>query len=195
MKKSPVDRFSSTLALVAPTMVLLASQADAAAYIKFDGIDGESTSVDHKDWIIIESMSWGASAPAPDAAGGAGKVSFKEFTISHRIGKASPKLFLACATGQHIPKVTLSVTRMVQEKEVEYYRIVLTDVLITSMGSAIPEATAGTPAADVRPQESVSFKVFPKVEISYTPVDDVTGERGEVISSGVLETDATNPAG
>jgi hypothetical protein len=63
------------------------------------------------------------------------------------------------------------------------------------MGSDIPQAAAGTPSGDVRPVESVSFKVFPKVEIAYTPIDDVTGERGEVISSGELETDATNVAG
>lgn len=189
MKNNPINRFSSTLALIAPTMALMATHADAAAYIKFDGVDGESTSVDHKDWIIIESMSWGASG-----GGGAGKVSFKDFTITHRIDKASPKLFLACATGQHIPKVTLSVTRMVNEKEVEYYRIILTDVLITSMGSDIPKPTSGVPATNVRPVESVSFKVFPKVEIQYMPIDDATGEKGEPISSGELETDATSPA-
>jgi type VI secretion system secreted protein Hcp len=193
MKNNPINRFSSTLALIAPTMALMATHADAAAYIKFDGVDGESTSVDHKDWIIIESMSWGADA-VRSSGGGAGKVSFKDFTITHRIDKASPKLFLACATGQHIPKVTLSVTRMVNEKEVEYYRIILTDVLITSMGSDIPKPTSGVPATNVRPVESVSFKVFPKVEIQYMPIDDATGEKGEPISSGELETDATSPA-
>lgn len=193
MKNNPINRFSSTLALIAPTMALMATHADAALYIKFDGIDGESTSVDHKDWIIVESMSWGADA-VRSAGGGAGKVSFKDFTITHRIDKASPKLFLACATGQHIPKVTLSVTRMVQDKEVEYYRIILTDVLITSMGSESPKPTAGVPSTDARPSESVSFKVFPKVEIQYMPIDDVTGQKGEPVSSGELETDATSPA-
>lgn len=191
MNKSPINRFSSTLALIAPTMALLATHADAAIYIKFDGVDGESTSVDHKEWIIIDSMSWGANAPAPTAGGGAGKVSFKEFTVTKRIDKASPQLFLACATGRHIPKATLSVCRTVNGKEVEYYQIILTDVLITSIGSESPQAPAGTPSGDARPLESVGFKWFPKVEIRYTPVDDVTGDKGEVISSGELETDAT----
>jgi type VI secretion system secreted protein Hcp len=195
MNNSPINRFSSTLALIAPTMALLATHADAAIYIKFDGVDGESTSVDHKEWIIVESMSWGANAPAAGSGGGAGKVSFKEFTVTKRIDKASPQLFLKCATGRHIPKVTLSVTRMVKEVEVEYYQIILTDVLITSIGSESPQAPAGTPSGDARPLESVGFKWFPKVEIRYTPVNDVTGDKGEVISSGELETDATTTAG
>ena len=41
MKKTCIQRFSSTLALVAPSVVMVASQADGDAYIKFDGVDGE----------------------------------------------------------------------------------------------------------------------------------------------------------
>jgi hypothetical protein len=62
------------------------------------------------------------------------------------------------------------------------------------MGSDIPKPTSGVPAANERPVESVSFKVFPKVEIQYMPIDDATGEKGEPVSSGELETDATSPA-
>ncbi len=189
--KNQLNRFSSTLALVAPAMALFASNAGAAdnMHIKFDGIDGEAVSVDHKEWVIVESMSWGI-APSPDPSGGgagAGKVSVHDISIIKRIDKASPKLFLACATGQHIATVTLSVTRNVLGVEREYYQIILSDVLITSISSATPTVAAGAVGGD-RPLESVSFKVFPKIEINYTPIDDATGVAGSVVTSGVIET-------
>jgi type VI secretion system secreted protein Hcp len=187
--KNPLNCFSSTLALVAPTMALLASHADAAAYIKFDGIDGESSSVDHKEWIIVDSMAWGVIAPTANPTGGTGKVQVQDFTITHRIDKASPKLFLACATGQRIATVTLSMTRTVAGKEAEYYKITLKDVLISGISSATAPTAAGTPDTSGRPLESISFKVFPKVEIHYTPIDDVTGVAGPVVTSGELETE------
>lgn len=35
----------------------LESVAGGAAYLKFDGIKGESTKTDHKDWIDVQSFS------------------------------------------------------------------------------------------------------------------------------------------
>jgi type VI secretion system secreted protein Hcp len=183
--KNPLTRFSSTLALVAPTMALLAPNADAAAYIKFDGVDGESTAVDHKDWIVVDSMTWGVAAVSPAPTGAPPKVAVRDFTITHRIDKASPKLFLACATGQTIPTVTLSVTRTVAGTEVGFYQIILTDVLVSSVTSASAPDSAGT-SGDERPQESLSLN-YTKIEIKYTPIDDVTGAPGPVETSGVIE--------
>jgi type VI secretion system secreted protein Hcp len=183
--KNPLTRFSSTLALVAPTMALFASHADAAAYIKFDGVDGESVSVDHKDWIIIESMSWGVIGPVTGTGGGSGKVSLQDFSITHRIDKASPKLFLMCATGQTIPTVTLSVTRMVGGAEVGYYKVVLKDVLISSISGANTPGAGGTATSGDRPQESLSLN-FTKIEFKYTPIDDVTGAQGPTETSGEI---------
>lgn len=185
--KSPLNRFSSTLALVAPTVALLASNADAAIYIKFDGIDGEVvSSKGHEKWIELQSFSWGVSqSQGVPGGGGTGKVSIQDFTIMHRIDKASPLLFLKCAEGKPVPTVTLSVTRTIEGREVDYYKITLNDVMISSIRCDRPTGAAG----DDRPMESVSFKVFPKVEIRYTPIDDATGEKGEDVTSGVIETE------
>ena len=186
MKKS-LSRFSSTLGLVAPAAALFVSHADAAAFIKFDGIDGESQDKDHKGWSDLLSYSWGVSQSSQVAGGGSGKVSVQDFSIVHRIDKSSPMLFLATAAGRVIPTVTLSVTRNVGGQEVEYYKIILKDVLISSVSSTSLPATA---TEGDRVIETVSFKVFPKVEIRYTPIDDVTGEpTGEVVSSGEIETE------
>ncbi|MCF7673808.1 MAG: type VI secretion system tube protein Hcp [Akkermansiaceae bacterium] len=192
MKKS-LSRFSSTLALVAPAAALFVSHADAAAYIKFDGIDGESQDKDHKGWSDLQSYSWAVSQSSQVAGGGAGKVSVKDFSIVHRIDKSSPMLFLATAEGRVIPTVTLSMTRNVGGREVEYYKITMKDVLISSISSSSLPATA---TEGDRVVETVSFRVFPKVEIEYTPIDEATGlPTGEVVTSGEIETDppvATN---
>ncbi len=182
--KISLSRFSNTLALAAPAVALLAPTVDAAAYIKFDGVDGESVSKGHEKWIELLSYSWGVSQLGQGGTG-AGKVSVKDFTIVKRIDKASPLLFLGTAEGKVVPKVTLSLTRNAGGREVEYYSIILNDVLI----SGISSAGAATAGADERPMESVSFKVFPKVEIRYTPIDEATGEvSGPAVSSGVIET-------
>lgn len=190
MNKKPIRRYSSTLALVAPTAALFASSAaDAAAYIKFDGVDGEAVSVDHKDWIVVESMDWAIGAPTSSAAGGgSGKATFKEFRLTKGVDKSSPLLFLACATGQTNPTVTLSITRMVNGEERVFYTITLSDVIISSIGNQTTPSSAD--GGNVRPLETVSFKVYPKVEIQYTPIDDATGIASEPISSKVIELEA-----
>ncbi|MDP1804754.1 MAG: type VI secretion system tube protein Hcp, partial [Acidimicrobiales bacterium] len=76
-------------------------------FLKLDGINGESRDSKHKGEIEIESFSWGASnsgsaAHAGGAGGGAGKGSMQDVSFVTRGSKASPQLFLAGASGQHL---------------------------------------------------------------------------------------------
>jgi len=74
-------------------------------FLKLDGIQGESTDSKHKNEIDIESWSWSQNNDGSHAyggGGGAGKVNMHDFSFSMKHNKASPKLFLACATGDHI---------------------------------------------------------------------------------------------
>ena len=189
MKKS-LSRFSSTLALIAPTAALLASNADAALFIKFDGIDGEASAAKgHEKWIELQSWSWGATQTgSASTGGGAGKVSMQDFHFVHYIDKSSPLLFLRCATGQVSPTtVTLSFTRTLPSgAEVEYYTITLTNVMISSVKCDKPVTVAGQSSGDDRPMESISL-YFLKIEMKYQPYDDVSGAPGTPVSSGVVE--------
>ena len=83
-------------------------------FLKIEGIPGESYDQGHKDEIQIMSFSWGETQSGTIAAGGgggAGKVQMQDFHFVMNVCKASPKLFLACATGDHIPKATLTAAR------------------------------------------------------------------------------------
>ena len=77
------------------------------AFIKIEGIPGESTDDAHADWIEVLSYSCGVSQPASGSASSGGGASaeradFQDFSIVKALDKASPKLALACADGTHI---------------------------------------------------------------------------------------------
>jgi type VI secretion system secreted protein Hcp len=152
--------------------------ADAAAvdyFLKIDGIEGESTSDKHKGEIDVLSFSWGASqtASSTGAGGGAGKVQFQDIHFTSNLSKASPKLMLACATGEHIKEVILT-GELSGKRGQKFLEIKLTDVLISSYQS-------GGSSGDV-PTDSFSLN-FAKIEFKYFPVNK-DGSLGEPVSSG-----------
>jgi len=84
-------------------------------FLKLDGVEGESKDSKHQNEIEIGSFSFGATQSGSFSAmggGGSGKVSMQDFHLTIPTQKASPKLLLACATGNHIPKGFLPVGRL-----------------------------------------------------------------------------------
>lgn len=74
-------------------------------FLKIEGITGESRDARHKSEIELLSFGWGEQESGhATGGGGAGKVSFQDFQFTSRVNKASPHLFLACASGRHFPK-------------------------------------------------------------------------------------------
>jgi type VI secretion system secreted protein Hcp len=143
-------------------------------FLKIDGIPGESHDAKHKDEIDVVSYGWGLThAPTAPAGGGSGgRAKFQDFHFTMNLNRASPSLFLACANGRHIKTATLSV-RKSGGTQVEYLKIKLTDVLVSSF----EEAGSGEATAD-----SVGLN-FAKVEVDYTP-QLPTGAPGAVVEAG-----------
>lgn len=137
--------------------------ATSTIHLKIDGIKGESTDTKHKDEIDVESWSWGASNSGSIASGGggagAGKVSFTDLSFAHRVDKASPSLWKACATGAHIKEATLASAKKGKSAQ-DFLIIRMSDVLVTSVSMS---ETSGTP-----PMELVSMQ-FAKLELEYKP--------------------------
>jgi type VI secretion system secreted protein Hcp len=128
-------------------------------FLKLKGIAGESLDAKHKDEIELVSFSWGVAAQAgAGPGGGTGKVQLTDVEVVKRVSKASPQLFLACASGQHIPEATLTV-RKAGKDQMEYLKYKFTDVLV----SGYHESGAGDQEA---PLDLVRFN-FAKIEISY----------------------------
>ena len=132
-------------------------------FLKIDGVEGESTDGKHKAEIDVESWSWGetqAGTFAGGGGGGAGKVSMQDFHFVMKVNKASPKLMLACATGQHIKKADLVCRRAGGEQQ-EYMKISFADLLVSSYQT-------GGSAGDVVPVDQISLN-FAKIEFEYKP--------------------------
>ena len=133
-------------------------------FLKIDGIEGESGDSKHKNEIDLESWSWGetnAGTHAGGGGGGAGKVSMQDFHFVMKINKASPKLVLACASGQHIKTATL-VCRKAGTEQQEFLTIKFSDILVSSY------QTGGSAHGDIVPTDQISLN-FAKIEFDYKP--------------------------
>jgi len=105
------------------------------AFIKIDGIEGESPDAKHAKEIQVINFSFGATQPAQASVGGGagvGKVQVHDLTFTHLYDKASPKLFVASTTGQHIAKAVLSVRKAGGDQQ-DYLVTTLTDVVVSSV--------------------------------------------------------------
>jgi type VI secretion system secreted protein Hcp len=132
-------------------------------FAKIGDIKGEATDAKHKDEIEVLSFSWGVTNPAPaggsGGGGGSGKATFQDLSIVHRIDKASPKLFEACATGKHLPEATIT-HRKAGKGQQEYLIVKMNDVIITGV---VHSGSAGEPDTG---SETVMM-AFAKVALDY----------------------------
>jgi type VI secretion system secreted protein Hcp len=143
------------------TLALMPCQG--AMFLKIDGIDGESQDASHANEIDVLSFSFGVTQTISDPSGGGGetgKATFADISFAKRLDKASPKLYEHCASGKHIPTATLTVRRD-GEQGFEYYKVTLTDVLISSVST-------GGSAGDVVPTETLSLN-YGRIEWEYVP--------------------------
>ena len=137
------------------------------AFIKIDGVPGESTDDKHTGWIEVQSFHHGISQPAtvgpsipPD-----GRANHEDLRIIHTLDKASPKLALYCCNAEHIPSVQLQLVRATDRET--FYTITLSDVIVSSV-------SPGGSVSDVLPLEEVSFN-YAKIEWDYRIYDPGTG--------------------
>ena len=150
-------------------------------FLKIDGVDGESIDRTHKDHIEILSFSWGATQLGSSGGadgGGAGKVSISDFHFTTKVSKASPKLFLACATGEHFKKATLYVRNRSSSPD-PYLKVTLEDCLVSSYQAA---PGGGSDSGDPVPTEQVSLN-FTKIQYSVAPLANA-GALASPVSAG-----------
>jgi type VI secretion system secreted protein Hcp len=149
------------------------------AYLKIDGIKGESKDAKMKDQIDLYSFSWGASNPTTMGRGGGaagGKVSLSSFNFLKKTDAASPKLFEACCNGTHIKEAVLTLRKAGGKEALNYLEYKFSDLFIDSV------QWSGSAGGDETPTESVSF-AFAKVQITYTEQTAAGAGSGKVIGS------------
>ena len=150
------------------------------AFLKIDGLSGESTDDKHKEWIEVLSFQHGMVQPSSATASSSGggtteRVQMHDLSITKLTDKASVALFQACASGKHFKTVTLEVDRAGGDK-LKYMEIKMEQVVISSV------QVGGSHGAG-EPTESVSFN-FGTATWTYTQQKRTDGSGGGNVTGG-----------
>jgi len=129
-------------------------------FAKIGDIKGESLDDKHKDEIEVLSFSWGVTNTGGTAAGGggrAGRATFQDLSIVHKIDKASPLLMRACVMGEHLKEATITHRKAGKDQQ-DYLIVKMNDIIITGVTDGDASGHAGS--------ETVSL-VFAKIDLEY----------------------------
>jgi type VI secretion system secreted protein Hcp len=130
------------------------------AFLKIDGITGDSKNPSNKGGIDILSFSWGATNTATPggSGGGAGKVTLQDFRFVTALGAHSVAMMLAAEDGTTLQTAIFSVEAVVGGRVTPFMKWTLSDALISSYQT-------GGSGGD-QPTESFSL-AFQKIDVSY----------------------------
>jgi len=147
-----------------------------AAYIKFDGIDGEVTDKDHKAWTDLAAFSQLITKPGQGtgATRRRGDVILEDLHCTKELDKSSPKIAEAVCKGKVFPKVEIHLTASYTDSgRVTYYAYELKNVQVVSYD------ISGSGQADDVPMENFSLN-FEEIKVTYTENDNAGKKKGNV---------------
>src|SRR5687768_10251106 len=106
-------------------------------FMKIEGTKGESKDSKHAGEIEVLAWSWGVSNSGTmhsGTGGGSGKANVQDLSFTKYVDSSSAALLLYACNGKHIPKANL-VVRKAGEKPLEYIKIELSDLMVTSVST------------------------------------------------------------
>lgn len=109
------------------------------AYLRIEGINGESEDDKHRNWIEVSHVLYAVNQPRAEVvstAGGMtnGRVEFSPITFNKLADIASPVLLQTCAAGKTIPKAVFEFMRADGDgKPITYFKIELENILIANI--------------------------------------------------------------
>jgi type VI secretion system secreted protein Hcp len=115
------------------------------AFLKIDGIPGESTDSKHRNEIDVLSFHWGI------ARGTRGRSRVEDFQIVKAVDAASPLLFEAVCAGQTFKEAVFTLNKGVGDALKDTCKMRFQDVFISSV------TAAGNAASDAFPMEQVKL--------------------------------------
>jgi type VI secretion system secreted protein Hcp len=147
-----------------------------AAYIKFDGVDGEAKDKDHKGWSDLASFSQPIHKPGQGtgATRRRGDVVLEDLVCVKELDKASPKLAESICNGKVFPKVEIHLTASYTDAgRVTYYAYELKNVQVVNY------VVSGSGQSDQVPMEEFSLN-FEEIKVTYTECDNAGKSKGNV---------------
>jgi type VI secretion system secreted protein Hcp len=151
------------------------------AFLKIEGLDGESTRKGFEKQMEIMSFSLGAmnSSTVGTGTGGSsgGKVSVNDFSVARITDSASPSLFKQLCSGKSYDSATVSLNKASgDDTPITYLKYDFQEVYVTNI------QWAGSSGGSDSPIEHVAFS-FGAVKITYTPQAEGGGP-GDPVSNG-----------
>lgn len=149
------------------------------AYLKLDGVDGESQRDGHEGEIELISFSFGASNPSSigiGSGGGTGAVSLTSFNVMKKTDASSVGMFRASCQGMHFPNATVQLYKSGGKEPLLYLQFNFEEVYVDAI------SWSGAEGGDNVPVESVSFS-FGRVEITYTQQNPDGTAGGDFVGS------------
>jgi type VI secretion system secreted protein Hcp len=144
------------------------------AFVKLGDIKGQATDGDHKDWIIIQSMSSPIYRTTPENARDQqrtqGSTTLGDIHVVRELDKSSTKLAEACANGTFFPEVEIHLCTTLGNKQEPYLIYKLKNVIITSY------SFHGNASGSPLPSEEVSMG-YSEVEWNYIVLNPETGKK------------------
>lgn len=147
-------------------------------FIKLGDMKGESQDKTHKEEIDVLAWSWGLSQSGTmhmGTGGGAGKVNVQDLSFTKYTDKSSPAIMTACCKGTHIDSAVLTVRKAGGDDPLEYYKITLTSLLVTSYST-------GGSGGEERFTENVTLN-FEKFHVEYQPQNAKGAKEGGVVEA------------
>ena len=136
------------------------------AFLKIDGVEGESTRKGFEKQMEIDSFSWGAanSATVGSSSGGSGggKAVASSFTVTKKTDKSSPLLLQTLLSGTHYPKAVVTFNKAGGKSAVDFLKYEFEKVYVENIQHS------GASGGDDSTVEQVSFTLG-KVTMTYTP--------------------------
>ena len=152
---------AATMALAIP----VPAEAAVDAFLKLDGIPGETTSKGHENEIEVFSWSWGMARTSVVSMGRntAGKPCVSELHLMKAMDKATPLLMANLMSGMVIPKGKLTLRKAGEgpSSSLDFMVIEMSQVLVSSVQES------GSSGGDL-PMESISLN-FASAKATYTP--------------------------
>ena len=109
------------------------------AFLRLDGIEGESIDDVHKGEIDVVAFNWSVTRPKK-------KKELQPLIIYKRVDKATPQLSLVACQGGAIASARLDVVRVGAERQ-SFYQLLLQNVVIVGLEiEGVADAESGVPS-------------------------------------------------
>lgn len=115
-------------------------------FLEIQGIEGESKDAQHPKTIQVTAYEWSMDLATSKGTGGSvsapGKAEVNNLVFHHEVDKASPLLMKSCLSGKPVEKATLFVRKAGGDKPLDYFKIIMTNVIVASVNNGGKSAGA-----------------------------------------------------